>query len=64
MSDLSKEELEIIKANPFGGGLDAFRNSVKSNYVDRGVVDQDEMIRRLILSGASDTRECYTIHPL
>ena len=64
MANVNKEELEFIKANPFEGGLDAFRNSVKSKYLDRGVVDQEEVVTRLVLSGPSDTRECCTTHAL
>jgi hypothetical protein len=55
MAYFSKNELEAIKPNPSGAGLDAFRDLVNSKYLYPGGNHED--VKELILSGASDTRE-------
>jgi hypothetical protein len=57
MADVSEEELEAIKANPFGAGLDAFHDLVKSKYLYPGLNHED--MKQVILSGCSDTREYH-----
>jgi hypothetical protein len=58
MADVSGQELEAIKANPSGVGLDASRDLVNSKYLCLGLNHKD--MKQAVLSGASDTRECHT----
>ncbi|KAH8750913.1 hypothetical protein BGZ57DRAFT_967255 [Hyaloscypha finlandica] len=54
MADVSEQELEAVKANPSGAGLDAFRDLVNSKYLCLGLNHKD--MKQVVLSGASDTR--------
>ena len=41
MTNVSEQELEVVKANPSGAGLDAFRDLVNSKYLCLGLNHED-----------------------